>query len=130
VDVFVTPELGDAFDELVPALERLARARPLRRHASRDELHGSIRERGLAVIVGDTEAIVGPGEDTRDTTIGDRARLEKELAEAERLLDAARARLANGAFVSKAPAAIVEGARARETELAEQVARLRDRLSG
>ena len=59
----------------------------------------------------------------------DRARLEKELADAERLLDAARARLANDAFTAKAPAAIVDGARAREAELADQVDRLRDRLA-
>jgi valyl-tRNA synthetase len=56
-------------------------------------------------------------------------RLEKELADAERLLDAARERLANDAFTARAPAAIVEGARAREAELADQVDRLRDRLA-
>ena len=58
----------------------------------------------------------------------DRARLEKELAEAEGFLDAARARLANEAFTSKAPPQVVEGARAREAELADQVERLRERL--
>jgi valyl-tRNA synthetase len=46
----------------------------------------------------------------------------------ERLLAAARARLANDAFTAKAPPAIVEGARARELELAEQMDRLRERL--
>ena len=54
--------------------------------------------------------------------------MEKELAEAEAYLAAARARLANEAFTSKAPAAVVEGARAREAELADQVERLRARL--
>ena len=58
----------------------------------------------------------------------DRARLEKELADTERLLEAARARLANESFTSKAPAAIVEGARTSEAELADQAARLRERL--
>ena len=37
-------------------------------------------------------------------------------------------RLANDAFVAKAPPEVVEGARAREAELADQVARLEDRL--
>ena len=63
----------------------------------------------------------------RDAAL-DRARLERELAEAEGWLAAARERLANDAFVSRAPAAVVEGARAREAELADQVDRLRDRL--
>ena len=59
----------------------------------------------------------------------DRARLEKELAEAEGHLAAARARLANPAFVDKAPPAVVDGARTREAELASQVERLRERLA-
>jgi valyl-tRNA synthetase len=58
----------------------------------------------------------------------DRARLERELDDAERLLEAARARVANEAFTSKAPPAVVEGARARVAELESQVARLRERL--
>ena len=58
----------------------------------------------------------------------ERARLEKDLAEAEGWLAAARSRLANEAFMSKAPPNVVEGARAREAELADQVDRLRDRL--
>ena len=41
---------------------------------------------------------------------------------------AARARLTNESFTAKAPPAVVAGGRAREAELAEQVARLRDRL--
>ena len=58
----------------------------------------------------------------------ERGRLEKELAEAEGYLEAARARLANEAFTAKAPPQIVDGARAREAELADQVERLRARL--
>jgi valyl-tRNA synthetase len=60
----------------------------------------------------------------------ERGRLERELAAARGYLDAARARLADRAFMEKAPPAIVDGARAREAELAEQVARLEDRLRG
>ena len=65
-----------------------------------------------------------------DAAALERTRLEKELAEAEGWLAAARARLANDAFVGKAPQAVVEGARERERELAEQVDRLRERLAG
>jgi valyl-tRNA synthetase len=126
LDVFVEPALAASLEGLRPAIERLARARPLRRHDSRDALHAEAA--GLAVITGPAEAIVGTGAADASAAAADRARLEKELADAERLLDAASARLANEAFTAKAPPAIVEGARAREAELAEQVARLRERL--
>ena len=130
LDVYVDRDLGHALEALRPALERLARARPLRRHLTREDLHGTAGAAGgLAVIAGPAEAIVGvAGDGDRGAAGADRARLEKELADAERLLEAARARLANEAFTSKAPPAIVEGARAREAELADQVARLRERL--
>ncbi len=127
LDVFVEPELVAAFEALRPALERLARARPLRRHETRDALHAA-GAGGLAVIAGPAEALVGTGAADPAAADADRARLEKELADAERLLDAARARLANEAFASKAPPAIVEGAKAREAELTDQAARLRERL--
>ena len=58
----------------------------------------------------------------------DRARLEKELAETEKLLAATQAKLANEAFVNKAPAQVVDGVRAREAELQELAARLREHL--
>ncbi|TMD27193.1 MAG: hypothetical protein E6I94_09775, partial [Chloroflexi bacterium] len=56
-------------------------------------------------------------------------RLERELARAQGLLAAARERLANDDFTSKAPAAVVDGARRREAELAEQVRRLAERIA-
>ena len=131
LDVYVEPELGRALEDLRPALERLARARPLRRHLTREDLHGTAGAAGggLAVIAGPAEAIVGAGAADPAAAEADRARLEKELADAERLLEAARGRLANESFTAKAPAAVVEGARTREAELADQVDRLRDRLA-
>ncbi len=83
---------------------------------------------GAGLGAGAAEAVVGLGAGAEGAAAADRARLEKELAEAERLLDAARARLANEAFTAKAPTAVVDGARAREAELADQVDRLRGRL--
>ncbi|MHB8959062.1 MAG: valine--tRNA ligase [Candidatus Limnocylindrales bacterium] len=126
LDVFVEPALAESLEVLRPAVERLSHARPLRRHETREALHATAS--GLAVIAGPAEAIVGTGAAHASTAEADRARLEKELADAERLWDAAKGRLANEAFTSKAPAPIVEGARAREAELAEQVTRLRERL--
>ncbi len=130
VDVYVEPALGETLEALRPAVERLSRARPLRRRLTREALHGAAHDQGggLAVIAGPAEAIVGTGAPNEATAEADRTRLEKELADAERLLEAAQARLANEAFTAKAPPAIVEGARAREAELADQVDRLRERL--
>jgi valyl-tRNA synthetase len=130
LDVYVEPDLGHALEALRPAIERLARARPLRRHLTREDLHGTAGAggAGLAVIAGPAEAVIGTGTADPAAADADRARLERELADAERLLEAARARLANGAFTAMAPPQIVEGARAREAELSDQVDRLRDRL--
>jgi valyl-tRNA synthetase len=131
-EVALPAAMGATFEALRPAVARLARARPLERRLTREALAEG-RDPGtdaLTVIAGDLEAIVHRTDGTGDAAAQalERARLERELAEAEAHLVAARARLANEAFTSKAPPAIVEGARAREAELAEQVARLRDRL--
>jgi valyl-tRNA synthetase len=122
--------IGPAFEALRPAIERLARARPLERYLTREALHAAMASGGLAVIVGEIEAVVAAGGNTGASADADRARLAKELADAEGFLAAARARLADGAFTSKAPQGVVEGARTREAELADQVERLRSRLSG
>ena len=128
VDVFVPDSLGRTFEALRPAIERLARAKPL----SRATHLGSIREGvegGLSVIAGDVEAVVRPAARDEIQEERDRARLERELADAQGQLASARARLANEAFTSKAPPAVVEGARARATELEELVDRLTQRLA-
>ncbi len=128
VGVAVPEALGPAFEALRPAIERLARARPLERYLTRDALHGAMPDHGLAVIAGEVEAVIGINEGNAASADADRARLEMELADAEGFLDAARGRLSNEAFTSKAPPQVVEGARAREAELADQVERLRERL--
>jgi valyl-tRNA synthetase len=84
---------------------------------------------GLTVIVGDSEAVVEPASEDAAHAGLERARLERELAEAEGLLANARARLLNPAFVERAPAAVVDGARTREAELSELVDRFRERLA-
>jgi valyl-tRNA synthetase len=127
-DVLVPADLGTTFDALAPAIERLARLRPLTRHTHREAFRAAERPGSLAVIAGDLEARIAAGPADADAHAAERARLERELVEAEGLLAAARARLANEAFTSKAPPSVVAGARAREAELADQVARLRERL--
>ena len=129
VDVAIPSSLGSAFEGLRPALERLARARPLTRQLTREALAAATEGAGgLSVIAGETEAVIRPKAVDAATAELERGRLEKELADAKRLLESARARLLNESFVAKAPPAVVEGARAREAELADQVDRLRERL--
>jgi valyl-tRNA synthetase len=119
------------FEALAPAIERLARVRPLRLVDTAAELARPAGALEVVLASGAADASILPAAaDASDTADRDRARLEKELAEAEGHLVAARARLANASFTEKAPAAIVEGARSRERELATQVDRLRERLAG
>jgi valyl-tRNA synthetase len=128
LEVALPPALGTTYEALRPAIERLTRARPLQRRLTREALTAD--PAALTAIAGELEARIIAAAESADpgTAALERARLERELAEAEGWLAAARARLLNDAFMAKAPPAVVDGARARETELAEQVERLRDRL--
>jgi valyl-tRNA synthetase len=129
----VPAELGTTFDALRPALERLARARPLGRSGDAGTTH-PLPAGALAVVAGGLGAVILPAATdaaTGETTAArDRARLQRELAEMEGLLAAARARLADERFLGRAPAHVVAGAKAREAELAERVGRLEGLLGG
>jgi valyl-tRNA synthetase len=58
----------------------------------------------------------------------ERRRLEKDLAAAEKELQAARTKLANAEFLAKAPAAVVERIRSREAAAEADLARLETQL--
>jgi len=128
-EVAIPSALGPTFEALRPAVERLVRARPLERRLTRDALTDA--PGALTAMAGELEARILPVGDIADPagTALEVARLERELGEAEGWLQAARARLTNEAFMAKAPPQVVAGARAREAELADQVDRLRARLS-
>ena len=128
VDVFVPDALGATYEALRPAIERLARAKPLRREPDLAAIRSGT-DGGLSVIAGEIEAVVRPAAKNDAQEERDRARLERDLADAQGQLGAARARLANEAFTSKAPEAVVAGARARAAELEELVARLEHLLA-
>jgi valyl-tRNA synthetase len=80
---------------------------------------------GLAVVTDTAEARLAATENDRER---DRARVERELAEATRHLEAAKARVADPRFTERAPTAVVEGARQRAQELEDRVSRLREHL--
>jgi len=126
LDVYVPDSLGPAFEALRPAIERLARAKPLGRALSPETVRRGVGRRPLGHRRRDRGggAPCGPGRGPG------RARPRPPRTRAGRaqgLLAAARARLANEAFVSKAPPAVVEAAKARAAELEELVARLAER---
>jgi valyl-tRNA synthetase len=128
LDVHVPDGLGATFDALAPAVERLARARPLTRVPDRAALERA-PDGSLGIVAGRIDGRLHRADAAGSTGGGaDRARIEKELAQAHGALDATRARLADRTFLERAPAAIVDGARAREAELAERVERLRQQL--
>ncbi len=133
VDLLAEPAIAGAVEALRPAIERLARARPLTVHRSPQSFESATESGGLTVIGPGVQAVVGrpanADEATGSATVAlDRERLERELQVAQGLLEAARTRLANEAFTSRAPAAVVDGARARAEGLADQVQRLEERL--
>ena len=111
--------------DLSPQVERLARVkvRVLSPDIAKAGTPGA-----LSVVAGGLEASLVP---RRDPDVGarERERLARELEQAEQRLASARARIADPAFVARAPAAIVDGARRSEAELAAQVASLREKLA-
>jgi valyl-tRNA synthetase len=132
VEVALPASLGATFEALRPAIGRLARVRPIERRLTRDAL--SDDPALLAILAGELEARLHPSADggaSSEVAAGlERARLAKELSEAESRLAAVRARLTDPGFLGKAPPHVVDGARASEAELTDQVERLRDRLAG
>jgi valyl-tRNA synthetase len=115
------------FESMADVVARLARVRPTIAHADLADLAD------LATQAESLMVVVSPGAEARlsvstEDRARDRARLEKELAETERLLATTRAKLDNEAFTAKAPAAVVDGVRARQAELQELAQRLRDHL--
>ncbi len=115
---------NELVQRLAPHIGRLARitVEVLPAAMARMEVPGAI-----AVLAGDLEAYLEPPADAADDG-RDRTRLARELEDAERHLAGAQARLADAAFTSRAPEAVVDGARRRAAELEAQVASLREKL--
>jgi valyl-tRNA synthetase len=120
----VDPRLRDVLGQVTPAVARLGRVR-LAIVDSRDALDDTAAGTALAVLSEDAEARLVADATTREQ---ERNRLLREQAETQRLLEQARARLADENFVQRAPAQVVDGARERLAELEERAERLRERL--
>lgn len=118
---FEQDDRTEAFGAIADVVARLAHVRPTVTTGDA----ASADESALVVVSPGAEARLSVSAEDRER---DRARLEKELAETERLLASTQAKLANEAFVSKAPANVVDGVRAKEAELIEVAQRIREHL--
>jgi len=107
---------------VAPLVSGLARLQPLE---IVDALAAPPRQ-ALPLVAGGFEAYL-PAAELFDVA-QERARLERELAEVERLIASGEARLANPGFTQKAPAAVVEGARRQLLENRERRERLAAQL--
>ena len=96
--------------------------------ASEVEVEDGIEIDGAVCIVTDAAKIYIPMGDLVDFE-AERARLNKELASAQKQLDGINAKLSNENFVSKAPAPVVEAQREAARKLNEKIAMLNDSLS-
>ena len=105
---------------MAAAVARLARVQP----TLVDERALLAGVPGLAVLTASAEARLARSDADHQR---ERARLEKELHKLQAQLSAAEARLADPSFTERAPAPVVDQARARVVELAGQVAALTTR---
>ncbi len=87
--------------------------------------HADAPQRATALVVADTTVYLTGMVDVA----AERARLTRELAEAEAQAERTRAQLANENFVSRARPDVVQGARDRLAASEDRIARLRDRLA-
>ena len=128
-EVVVPMSMGPTFEALRPAVERLARARPLERRLSREALgQGSGPVDALTVIAGELEALAHPGGEYATARPWPRNEPGSSGSSPRRAAGSpARARLANEAFIARAPPD-GRGGTSAGAELADQVERLEDRL--
>lgn len=96
--------------------------------ASEVEVEDGIEIDGAVCIVTDAAKIYIPMGDLVDFE-AERARLNKELASAQKQLDGINAKLSNENFVSKAPAQVVDAQHEAARKLNEKIAMLNDSLS-
>jgi valyl-tRNA synthetase len=111
---------AEAFEATTAALARLARIRP---HIIDVPSRSGASDDALVVV---SQGCVARLRVPQADAGRDRERLGRELADVERQLASAAAKLADPGFTSNAPAAVVDGVRQRERELQERAGRLRE----
>ena len=116
--------LREAIASAAPAIEVLARSRPLHIAAGRSE---APTDQIASAVLADAEVVIPLGGlvDLKQ----ERARLQKELGQVEGRLKGAEAKLANEGFRSKAPAQVVQQAEELAADLKRQRALLAERIA-
>jgi len=122
--MLVDPDAARTFHDLQQAFDRLARVRS---HVASNTGELPATSDALIVLTDGAEARLARGDADLQR---ERERLERELEEASHLLATSEAKLANPAFVGRAPGPIVEAAQIRAAELRERIERLNERLAG
>lgn len=119
--IYISTSHVDTFKLSVEFMQKLA-------GASEVEVEDGIEIDGAVCIVTDAAKIYIPMGDLVDFE-AERARLNKELASAQKQLDGINAKLSNENFVSKAPSQVVDAQREAARKLNEKIAMLNDSLS-
>jgi valyl-tRNA synthetase len=117
---------NDVVRELLPQIEKLARIKATLLDASVSMIAAP---GALSVVAGRLEAALEPHADP-EIRAREHERLARELVHVSARLASAQARLADPAFVGKAPVAIVDGARRSLADLEAQATSLREKLAG
>jgi valyl-tRNA synthetase len=116
-------ELTPAITPYSPAIEALARARPLTFLDSREVLRGGNM---VALVLKESEVAI-PMASMVDLE-AERKRRQKEIAETQAEVSRLKARLKDKAFLSKAPAAVVNKERDKLALIKDKLARLKQGL--
>jgi valyl-tRNA synthetase len=118
-------ELNSAITPYTPAIQRLARAKPVSFGEGRGEAKPT--ENVLALVLKSTEVII-PMESMVDLK-AERKRLEQEIARSQAQITSLEKRLKNKAFLAKAPEAVVAKERAKLAERQDKLKRLKEQLA-
>jgi valyl-tRNA synthetase len=119
--LFIETEEAGVFAQGVPFLQRLA-------SASEVEIGNGFAIEGAVQVVTDTARILIPMEQLVDKE-KEKARLEKERAEAQREVDFLLGKLANEGFVSRAPAPVVEAEREKLRKAQDRLGKIAESLA-
>ena len=118
-------ELNAAIMPHAPAIERLAKARPVSFGEGRGEAKPN--EKALVLVLKSSEVII-PMESMVDLN-AERKRLEEEIAQSQAQIASLESRLKDKAFLAKAPEAVVAKEREKLAERKDKLKRLREQLA-
>ena len=118
--LYVASPYRDVYEEARPIITKLA-------YASDMEVGDAFEIAGAVTVVTNDAKVYVPMEELVDKA-AETARLQKELASAEKQLASVNAKLSNETFMAKAPSNVVEGVRINGEKLTERIRLIRSEL--